>query len=74
MKAYHFCTQISPISINEKFFGKTINTIFNYALSLFVCQKCKKNPYSGSRVMTKYHFWAQNGPFALRKIFLGKNH
>ena len=36
MKAYHFCTQISPISINEKFFGKTTQFSIMLSASLFV--------------------------------------
>ena len=35
------------------------------------CAKSKKNPYSGSRVMTANQFWTQNGALVL-KNFLGK--
>ena len=38
----------------------------------FALCKILKNSYSGSRVMTMHHFWAQNGPFAPNKLFFKK--
>ena len=31
--------------------------------------KIYKNSYSGSRITMMHHFWAQNGPFALKNFF-----
>ena len=57
----------------ENFFRKTIDISFMYLLTLFIVQNLKKkkkeNYESWSRVMARYHFWAQNDPFALNNFF-----
>ena len=65
-----------PISPEQKFFGTNHYYTFIYPLVLFIVQnlKKKKKSYSRSRVMRMHHFWAQYGPFALNKIFFGKNY
>ena len=34
-----------------------------------IVQNFKKNPYSRSRVITMFHFWAWKGTFVLKKFF-----
>ena len=53
------------------FLEKIINIIFIYLLATFIVQNFK-NSYSGPRVMTMRHFWAQNRPFAQIRIFFRK--
>ena len=45
---------------------------FHVPITPFHCAKFLKNSWSGSRVIRMCHFWAQNGPFATNKNFLGK--
>ena len=70
------CTIFGPkmvqLSWTKSFLVQTIIFTFIYLLALFIVQNFLKNSYSGSRVMRMGHFWAQNGLFALNKIFLGK--
>ena len=70
------CTIFGPkmvqLSWKKSFLVQTIIFTFIYLLALFIVQNFLKNSYSGSRVMRMGHFWAQNGLFALNKIFLEK--
>ena len=42
---------------------------FGLCIGLFQFAKSQKDSYSGSRVMSMHHMWAQNGPFAQTRIF-----
>ena len=55
-----------------KLFGTNHYYYFHLPIGPFHWAKFKKNSYSGSRVMSMHHFWAQNGPFALNNFFYGK--
>ena len=61
-----------PIFHEQFFFGTSHYYYFRLPTGPFHCAKFKKNSYNGSRVTRMRHFWAQNGPFAPKKIFLKK--
>ena len=60
---HHFRDQNGPFVLNENFQVQTIVITFIYLLVLFIVQNLK-NSYSGSRIMTMHHFWAQTSQFA----------
>ena len=45
----------------------------NQIVPIFHSAKFRKNSQSWSRVMRMRHFWTQNSPFVLNKIFLVRN-
>ena len=53
-----------------KFFWYKPLLLLSSTYWLFSLWKILKNSYSGSRIMTMHHFWAQNGPFTPNKFFL----
>ena len=57
--------------LNNFFFVQTIIITLIYLLALFIAQNLKKF-LQQIQSYGMYHFWAQNGPFAPNKTFLGK--
>ena len=64
-----FGTKMAHLSWTKIFWYKPLLLVSSiyWPFSLW---KIYKNSYSWSRIMTMHHFWAQNGPFAIKKIFL----
>ena len=62
-----------PNLSQAKYFGTNHYYYFHSPIGPFHWAKVSKNSYSGSRVMTMYLFWAQNGPF-LPNIFFLENY
>ena len=61
-----------PTCHEQNFFGTNHYYYFPLPIGHFHRAKCKKNSYSGSRVVRMCHFRTQNGPFAPNKIFFGE--
>ena len=58
-----FGTKIAHLSWTKNFWYKSLLLLSSTYWPFSLC-KIKINSYSGSRIMTMHHFWAQNGPFA----------
>ena len=63
-----FGTKMAHLSWTKNFWYKPLLLVSSiyWPFSLW---KIYKNSYSWSRIMTMHHFWAQNGPFAIKKFF-----